>query len=64
MQGNKASKPLTEKTCGGCSGGSNSQPHKRVYWRDPWGPRMYINLPTQESAPEGPNLLVDSRGND
>ena len=27
---------------------------------DPQGPRMYTNQPTQESAPEGPNLLVGS----
>ena len=32
--GNKASKPLTKKTCGGCSGRRNSQPHRRVHWRD------------------------------
>ena len=53
--GNKASKPLTEKTCGHCGGGRNSQPHRRVCWRHPQGPRMYTNPPTQESAPEGPN---------
>ena len=29
-RGNKASKPLTEKTCGGCSSRRNSQPHRRV----------------------------------
>ena len=48
-------KPLTEKTCGGCSSGRNSQPHKRDHWGDPQGPRIYTNLPTQKSAPEGPN---------
>ena len=25
---------------------------------------MYTNPPTQESAPEGPTLIVDGRGND
>ena len=48
--GNKASKPLAVKTCGGCRGGRNSQPHKRVCWRDPQGPRMYTKPPIQESA--------------
>ena len=33
--GNKASKPLTVKTCGGCGAGRNYQPHKGVHWRDP-----------------------------
>ena len=59
-EGNKASQPLTEKTCGGCSSGRNSQPHRRVHWRDPKGPRMYVKPPTQESALEGPNLFVGS----
>ena len=36
----KASKPLTEKTCGGWSSKRNSQRHRRVHWRDPQGPRM------------------------
>ena len=61
---NKASKPLTVKTCRGCGSGRNSQPHRRVHWRDQQGPRMYTNPPTWESAPEGPNLLVGSRGSD
>ena len=38
--GNKASERLTDKTCGGCSSGRTSQPHMRVRWRDPQGPRM------------------------
>ena len=54
-QGNKASNPLTEKTCEGCVSGRNSQFHRRVCWRDPQSPRMYTKPPTQESAPEGPN---------
>ena len=64
VRGNKASKSLTGKTCGGCSHERNSQTPRRVRWRDPPGPRMYTNLPTWESAPEGPNLLVGSRGHD
>ena len=58
-------KPLTENTCGG-SGGSrrNSQPHRRSHWRDPQGPRMYTTPPTREAAPEGPSLIVGSRGSD
>ena len=64
VQGNKTSKPLTEKICAGCGGGRNCQPHRRVRWRDQPGPRMYTTLPTWESAPEGPNLLVGSGGSD
>ena len=60
----KASKPLTVKTHGGCSSARDSQPHRRVDWRDPQVPRMYTNPPTLESAPEGPNLLVGSGGSD
>ena len=37
---------------------------QKVHWRDPHGPRMYTKLPTWESAPEGPNLLVGSGGGD
>ena len=61
--GNKASEPLAVKICGGCGGGRDSQPYRRVCWRNPQGPRMYTNPPTQESAP-GPNLLVGSGGSD
>ena len=57
-RGNKASKSLAVKSYGGCSSRSNSQPHRKVSWKDPRGPRTYTNPPTQESAPEGPNLLV------
>ena len=39
--GNKASNPLTEKTCGGRGSRRNSQPHRRVRWRDPQGPRTH-----------------------
>ena len=64
-RGNKASRPLTENTCGGCgSSGRNSQPHGRVRWRDPQDPRTYTNPPPWESAPEGPNLIVGSGGSD
>ena len=27
---------------------------------DPQGPRTYTNPPTQEAAPEGPNLILGS----
>ena len=59
---NKTSESLTEKICGGWGSRRNSQPHRTVHWRDLQGPRMYTNPPTWESAPEGPNLLVSSRG--
>ena len=53
-------------TCGDWSSRRNwQQSHRKVCWRDPQGPRMYTNPPIQESAPEGPNLLVvGSRGSD
>ena len=57
-RGNEASKPLAVKTYGGSGSRRNSQPHRRVCWRDPQGPRMNTIPPTWESAPEGPNLLV------
>ena len=60
----KASKSLAVKTSGGCGGRRNFQSHKRVLWRNPQGPRMYTSPSTQESAPEGPNLLVGSRESD
>ena len=63
VQGNKASN-LIENTSGGCGGTGNSPPHRRFCWRDPQGPRTYMNSPTLESAPEGPNLLVSSGGSD
>ena len=59
----KSSKPLAVKTCGDC-GQENSQSHRRVCWRDPQGRRMYTKPPTQEAAPEGPNLLVGSGASD
>ena len=61
-RGNKTSKPLTEKICGGWGGRRNSQPHRWDHWRDPQGPRTYTNPPTRKSAPEGPNFLVGSSG--
>ena len=65
IEGKYSLKPLIENTCGGCGGsGRNSQPHRRVPWRDPQGPRMHTNAPTRESAPEGPNLLVSSGKSD
>ena len=60
----KASKALAAKTCGGCSGRRNSQPHRRVHSRDPQGPRAYTKPPTWESTLEEPDLLVGSRGTD
>ena len=59
-----ARKPLAVKTCGGGRGGRNTQPLRRIRWRDPQGPRMDTNPLTWESAPEGPNLLVGSGGSD
>ena len=56
--GNKASKPLIEKTCGDCSGGRNSQPHRRVRWKAHRVLECTQNHPPGELAPEGPNLLV------
>ena len=52
------------KPVGVAAGGRNCRSHRKVHWRGPWGPRMYISPPTQESAPEGPNLLVGSGGSD
>ena len=45
--GNKASKPLNEKTCGGWGSRRNSKPHRRVCWRYPQDPR------TTETHPHG-----------
>ena len=48
-QGSSAGKyslKISVKTCGGCSHGRNSQPHRRASWRDPLGPRMYTTPPT------------------
>ena len=60
----KASKPLAMKTYGGCSSRRNSQPHRKVRWRGPQGPKTYTKPPIWESAPEGLNLLVGSWGSD
>ena len=38
-----------EKICGDCGGRRNSQPHRRVHWRDPQGPKMSTNpLPANQ----------------
>ena len=58
----KASKPLAVKTCGGSTGVRNSQPHRRVCWRDPQYPRTYTNPPNKESAAEGSNVFVYLEG--
>ena len=60
----KASKPLVVKTGGNCSSKRNSHPHRRASWKDPQGPTMCTNPPTQESAPEGPDLLGGRGGNE
>ena len=64
----KASTTLAVKTCGGCGSGRNCQSHRRIHWRGPWGPRIYTNPPTQESAPgqhlKGCCLLVCRGGSD
>ena len=55
-------KPLSENTRGGWGGSRrDSQSHRRGHWRDPQGPRTYMKPPTQESAPQWPNLIVGSR---
>ena len=63
---NKASKPVAVKICKGCGGRRNSQPHRRVCWRDLQSPRTYTSPPIRESAPEAnqPNLLVGNRESD
>ena len=48
---------MSVKTYGGCSGGRNSQSHRRVHWRDPQGPRMYTNLSTRNEHQKGPISL-------
>ena len=63
-QGNKASKTLKKSLWGLRNQEKLPQPHRKVHWTDPQGPRTYTNPPTQESAPEGPNLLVGSGGSD
>ena len=55
---------LKTKNNQNCHSGRNSQSHRKVRWRDPQGPRTYTSPPTRKSAPEDPNLLVGSRGND
>ena len=57
-------KTLAIKTYEGCCDGRNSKAHSRVSWRDSQSPRMYTNPLTEESAPQGPNLLVGSGRND
>ena len=51
-------KPLAENTCGGWGGSrKKSQPHRRIPWRDPQGPRMYTNPPTWNQHQKGPICL-------
>ena len=58
--GKESLETLAVKTYGDCGIERNSQTHRRVCWKDPQGLKMYTNPSTQESAPEGPNLLVGS----
>ena len=44
-QKKKASKPLAIKTCEGFHSRRNSQPHRRVPWRDPQHPRCTQTYP-------------------
>ena len=63
--GKQSLKPLIENTPGGWgSNKRNSQPHRRVHWRHPQGPRACTSPSTGESAPEGPDLIVGSGGSD
>ena len=62
VQGNKTSKPPAVKTCGCCGGERNSQPHRRVHWRNPQGPRTYTSPPTWESAPEREQSTCRNQG--
>ena len=64
-QGSKASRPLAVKICGvAVAGKTPILTQKESPLEGPRGPGMYTNPPTQESAPEGPNLLVGIRGSD
>ena len=60
----KDKKPLDIKICRVVAVGEKSQDHRKICGRDPQGPRMYTNPPTQESALEWHNLLVGSGGSD
>ena len=44
--GKESLKTSVCKTCGDCYRERKSQPHRRVHWRDPQGPRTYTNPPT------------------
>ena len=55
---NKASKPLKKPVRGEVKLPASQE----SYWRDPQGPRMYTNPPTQEAVPERPNLIVVVEG--
>ena len=45
------------KTCGGCSGRRNSQPHRRVHWRDPHGPKHKQTHAPRNQHQKGPICL-------
>ena len=46
------------------TGGWGERTHGKAVGGRPQGPRTSANPPTQESAPEGPKLLVGSRASD
>ena len=60
----KDSKPLAIKTFEGCGCGRNSTCHRRLHWRGPQGPRMYISQPTWESAPRAQSPVGSTLGAD
>ena len=60
----KKPQPLAVKPAETAAAGESPSLTGRVHWRDPQGPRKYTNPPIWESATEGPNLLVGSRGSD
>ena len=61
----KDSKPLDmEKICGDFGGGTDTQPHRRVHWRDPQGPKTCTNPPTCKSATKGHKPLAGIEGSD
>ena len=59
-RGNKAANLLLKTPVGVEAAAGETPSLTREVVGDPQGPRMY----TWESAPEGPNLLVSSRGSD
>ena len=54
---NKASKHVAVKICGSDGGGRNSQPHRRVLWRDPQGLECTKAHPPRNQDQQGPLCL-------